>query len=162
MPRKFRCKSQKTSTITRYVTFAVATRRNKILIVSHRSSFSAHIFQGMERWQVTAWYKLLPLATYGEQTDGQNGRTCVDSSSMSHGFCHISIDVESSMYSPRPLLVVTPFVQPRLRIALFSLTRRVPLDLHSRWPRSSRERRIRKQKKSVSPDGIDSRWWCSL
>jgi len=92
------------------------------------------------------------LQRTNRQTDETNGRqTCVDSSSMSHGFCHISIDVESSTYPPRPLLAVTPFVQLRLQIALFSLTQRVPLDLHSWWPRSFHRRRVCKPRKSVSP-----------
>lgn len=51
------------------------------------------------------------LAIRSERMDRRDGRTCVDGSSMSHGFCHISIDVESSTHSPRPLLAVTPFVQ---------------------------------------------------
>jgi len=59
--------------------------------------------------------------------------TFVSDSSMSHGFCHISIDVESSTHSPRRARRYTFRYSRRrfARIALFSLTRRVPLDLHS-------------------------------
>lgn len=48
------------------------------------------------------------------------------------GFCHISIDVESSTHSPRSTLArYTPFVQPGLRNrSIFA-----DADLHSDWPR---------------------------
>jgi hypothetical protein len=161
-PRKFRCGSWKTS--VHYYAPLVRCRfrlRGEKQDSYHFSSifpFGTYfpVVSGRRGGQVTRRRELLlftSLAIRDERTDGRMGRTNVrrqlihESRLLSYFHRRRKFNVLSSTTARRYTFRTTA---AWLRIALFSLTPRVPPDLHSRWPRSFRGRRVRQPKKSLS------------